>query len=130
MAMRSRTRTAAPGLAVLVVAALALAQSPAQADSPAPVLNKAEQPVRNGSASQARNGDIYGYQLMTERERSEFRERLRAAGSEQEVEQIRHEHHAQMQVRAKERGVTLAGPKVNGRSGQSARSDDANKSAK
>ncbi len=128
MAMRSRSHSAALGLAALV--ALAVAQVPAQAESPPPVRDGAEQPVRNGSASQARNGDIYGYQLMTERERSEFRERLRAAGSEQEVEQIRHEHHAQMQVRAKERGVTLAGPKVNGRSGQSARSDDANKSAK
>lgn len=50
---------------------------------------------------------IYGSQLMTQQERLEFRERMRAAGSAEEREQIRQEHHQRMQIRAKERGVTL-----------------------
>jgi hypothetical protein len=50
---------------------------------------------------------IYGSQLMTRQERSEYRTRLRAAKTAQEREQIRAEHHERMQERAKERGVTL-----------------------
>lgn len=50
---------------------------------------------------------IYGSQLMTQEERMEFRSRMRAATSAEEREQIRKEHHERMQVRAKERGVTL-----------------------
>jgi hypothetical protein len=50
---------------------------------------------------------IYGSQLMTERERNEYRERMRTAKTEQDREQLRREHHAQMQARARERGVTL-----------------------
>jgi hypothetical protein len=50
---------------------------------------------------------IYGSQLMTEKERNEYRNRMRSAKTVQEQEQIRAEHHKSMQVRAKERGVTL-----------------------
>ncbi len=50
---------------------------------------------------------IYGSQLMTSQERIEFRTRMRAAKTPQEREQIRAEHHAQMQARAKEKGMTL-----------------------
>jgi Flp pilus assembly protein TadB len=50
---------------------------------------------------------VYGWQLMTEQERNENRQRMRAAKTDQEREQIRAEHHAAMQVRAKEQGVTL-----------------------
>jgi len=50
---------------------------------------------------------IYGSQLMTQQERNEFRARMRAAKTVQERERIRNEHHRQMQIRAKERGVTL-----------------------
>lgn len=50
---------------------------------------------------------IYGSQLMTQQERDEYRERMRAAKTEQEREQIRKEHHEQMNIRAKEKGVTL-----------------------
>lgn len=70
---------------------------------------RTEQQARDRSTAQTRNGDIYGYQLMTERERSEFRERIRTANSEQEREWIRDEHREQMQARARERGVTLPG---------------------
>lgn len=113
------------GLALMTLSAVAAAQTLTGVTSPPQVRDRTEQQVRNGSASQARNGDIYGYQLMTERERTEFRQRVRAAGTEQEREQIRSEHHAQMQVRAKERGVTLSGPRTTGRTGLSANSGDA-----
>ena len=50
---------------------------------------------------------IYGSQLMTQKERSEYQARMRNAKTEQEREQIRKQHHEQMQVRAKKKGVTL-----------------------
>ena len=50
---------------------------------------------------------IYGSQLMTNQERIEHRNKLRAAKSAEEREQLRLEHHEQMTLRAKERGVTL-----------------------
>jgi hypothetical protein len=50
---------------------------------------------------------IYGSQLMTQQERNEYRDRMRTAKSQQERDQIRAEHHARMQDRAKERGVKL-----------------------
>lgn len=130
MAMRSRTGPVALGLALLTVAAVAAAQGSVATQPLAEVRDSTDQPVRNGAASQARNGDIYGYQLMTERERSEFRERLRLATTEQERDQIRSEHHAQMQARAAERGVTLAGPRPSGGAGAGAVTGAYGKSAK
>ena len=57
---------------------------------------------------QTRNQDqIYGSQLMTQEERMEYRNRMRNAKTLEEREQIRKEHHEQMKVRAKEKGVTL-----------------------
>lgn len=50
---------------------------------------------------------IYGSQLMTPQERASYRKRMQSAKTAQEREQIRAEHHGQMQARAKERGVTL-----------------------
>ena len=50
---------------------------------------------------------IYGSQLMTDRERAEYREKIHAAGSEEQRAAIRSEHHALMQERAKARGITL-----------------------
>jgi len=44
---------------------------------------------------------------MTEKERNEYRERMRSAKTQQEREKIRSEHHDRMLVRAKERGVTI-----------------------
>jgi hypothetical protein len=56
---------------------------------------------------QTQSSPIYGSQLMTNQERVEYRNRMRAARTVAEREQIRLEHHEQMQTRAKERGVTL-----------------------
>jgi hypothetical protein len=50
---------------------------------------------------------IYGSQLMTDKERLEYRNRVRAAKTAEEREQIRNEHHERMKVRAKEQGKTL-----------------------
>ena len=54
-----------------------------------------------------RDRDIYGYQMMTPQERNEYRQRMRAAKTQQERERIRAEHHEQMKQRAQARGITL-----------------------
>jgi hypothetical protein len=64
--------------------------------------------VCGGSAAPlAQDAPVYGQQLMTEQERTEYRARMRAAQTEQEREQIRQEHHAQMQERASQQGIKL-----------------------
>lgn len=50
---------------------------------------------------------IYGSQLMTKKERLEYRAKMRAATSAEERERIRQEHHEMMKKRAAEQGVTL-----------------------
>jgi hypothetical protein len=50
---------------------------------------------------------VYGSQLMTKQERLEYQNKMRATTTAEERERIRQEHHEQMEVRAKERGVTL-----------------------
>lgn len=56
---------------------------------------------------QAVQAPIYGSQLMTDAERNEYRNKMRAAKTQQEREAIRAEHHNKMKERAKEKGVTL-----------------------
>ena len=63
--------------------------------------------ARAQDQAQIRDQDIYGSQLMTVQERNEYRKRMREAKTMEERERIRGEHHEQMKVRAKERGVTL-----------------------
>jgi len=50
---------------------------------------------------------IYGYELMTPQERTEYHARMRALNTEQEREAFRLEHHKKMQERAKAQGKTL-----------------------
>jgi len=50
---------------------------------------------------------IYGSELMTVQERSEYQTRMRALKTEQEREAFRLEHHKKMQERAKAMGKTL-----------------------
>ncbi|KWF80877.1 hypothetical protein WL93_01530 [Burkholderia diffusa] len=52
-------------------------------------------------------GMMYGSQLMTPAERNEYHARMLAAKSDAEREKIRAEHHAEMQKRAKARGIKL-----------------------
>lgn len=58
-------------------------------------------------AADATDAPIYGSQLMTQQERTEYRMRMRTAQTAEERERIRAEHHAQMVERAKAQGVTL-----------------------
>lgn len=50
---------------------------------------------------------VFGSQLMTVQERSDYRQRMRAIKTPEEREQFRLDHHAKMQARATERGVTM-----------------------
>lgn len=54
-----------------------------------------------------RQEPIYGSQLMTQQERNEYRDRMRAAKTVQEREQIRADHHERMKERAQARGVAI-----------------------
>ncbi|MFM9886773.1 MAG: hypothetical protein ACKVQT_27405 [Burkholderiales bacterium] len=63
-----------------------------------------------GSMAQDRTRDqdqIYGSQLMNDQERNAHRDKIRTAKTGEERDQIRRDHHVQMQARAKERGLTL-----------------------
>ena len=51
--------------------------------------------------------EVYGSQLMTEQERNAYRTKMQSMKTEQERQQLRMEHHKQMQERAKAQGVTL-----------------------
>ena len=50
---------------------------------------------------------IYGSQLMTREERTEYRAKMRSLKTKEEREALRMEHHQQMQERAKAKGKTL-----------------------
>lgn len=72
--------------------------------------------VSTGSAAQrpshdaerAKDSDICGYRLMTERERVEYRSELQSAPSDRQRERIRELHRQQMLARARERGFSLS----------------------
>lgn len=67
-----------------------------------------EEPAQIRQQEQARQQEqIYGSQLMTQQERTAYRAKMRAAKTQEERERIRAEHHEQMKMRAKEKGVTL-----------------------
>lgn len=51
--------------------------------------------------------EVYGWQLMSERERNEYREKIRNLKTKQEREQFRAEHHEQMRKRAEAQGLSL-----------------------
>lgn len=55
----------------------------------------------------ADDAPIYGSQMMTQQERIEHRNQMRAAKTLEEREQVRSRHHELMVQRAKERGITL-----------------------
>jgi hypothetical protein len=50
---------------------------------------------------------IYGRQLMTPKEMTEYRAKMRTAKTAEEREKLRKEHHDKMAARAKERGVKI-----------------------
>ena len=73
-------------------------------------------PDRTRDQDQLRD-PIYGSQLMTQQERTEYQVRMRALKTAQEREAYRLEHHNQMQERAKIQGVTLSETPPNPRPG-------------
>lgn len=50
---------------------------------------------------------IFGSQLMTQQERIDYRNKMRAATSQAERDKLRQEHHDAMVARAKAQGKTL-----------------------
>ena len=66
-------------------------------------LFSAEQPA----ATQERQSEpIYGYRMMSDQERNEYREKMRNARGDKERQALRDEHHKLMEARAKERGMS------------------------
>lgn len=90
MAVLSKTCRAVVAVALLAASQCAGAQKPSHDEE------------------RARDSDICGYQLMTERERAQYRERVQRGGTGEELERILSEHRERMQARAKDRGVTLS----------------------
>jgi hypothetical protein len=63
-------------------------------------------PAQSGQRMQS-PPPLYGSQLMTPQERSAYQARMRAAHTQQERDQIRAEHHREMQERARAQGYAL-----------------------
>jgi len=64
-------------------------------------------PAKKQTQTKQKEEVIYGRQMMTREEITEYRTKMRAAKTVEEREQIRKEHHEKMKARAKERGITL-----------------------
>lgn len=71
-----------------------------------PVAAAAENQTVADAPPQARER-IYGSEYMTHRERNRYRQRLGAAYSDAQREQLRGEHRERMRLRARARGHTL-----------------------
>lgn len=64
--------------------------------------------MRDQDRDRVRDRDqVYGWQLMTPAERQTYRNQMRSLKTPQERDALRMQHHAEMQKRAQERGVTL-----------------------
>lgn len=74
---------------------------------PSGLVRAADQETAREKVQNQTQLQIYGSQLMTQQERIEYRARMRAAKTAGERQQIRKEHHEQMQERAKAKGLTL-----------------------
>jgi hypothetical protein len=60
--------------------------------------------------SQLKDRDIYGSQLMSAKERNQYRKEIQNAKTAQEREQLQAQHHEQMQARANAQGLDLVPP--------------------
>lgn len=87
-------------LAVLGAACLAMSAVPAAA-----------QPAEQTRRSEP----IYGYRMMNDAERNEYREKMRNARNAEERQALRDEHRQLMENRARERGATLPDARGPGR---------------
>jgi hypothetical protein len=98
---------------LMAAAAMALF---AAAATPALAQGTAAPPADKADAPKAGAPRMYGYELMTPEERQTYMDKMRAAKTPEERAKLRDEHRAEMQKRAKEKGVTL--PEPQRRSGQ------------
>ncbi|MDR0777562.1 MAG: hypothetical protein LBE81_13145 [Azonexus sp.] len=57
---------------------------------------------------------VFGWQLMTEQEQIEQRQKMLSAKTPEEREAVRSEHHQRMLERARQQGVTLPDPPPQG----------------
>lgn len=81
-------------------------------------LSAADQDQSQKTTQTQEQEQVYGSQIMTQQERTEYRDKMRAAKTAEEREQIRKEHHALMKERAKAKGITLPDePPVGGMGG-------------
>ncbi|MFO8091334.1 MAG: hypothetical protein R6U13_15960 [Desulfatiglandaceae bacterium] len=87
---------------LLMVAALATALSLSTGFTLA-----ADQAQTQEKAQTQKQEQIYGSQLMTQQEHTEYRAKMSDAKTAEEREQIRKKYHERMKERANERGVTL-----------------------
>lgn len=97
---------AVAALSAMMTAGAALAQDQDRDQQRARDQDRTQMPDQDRMRDQIRDRDIYGYQMMTEQERNEYRDRMRTAQTRQERERLLAEHYAQMQARAKERGMS------------------------
>lgn len=88
-------------LIAAAAALLAAAMTPAAAQQSPPPAPKREMRV-------------YGEEVMTPQERQAYVDRMRAAKTREDRIKLRDEHRAEMQQRAKEKGVTLQEPQRRG----------------
>ncbi len=88
-------------IAAAAAALLAAAMVPAAAQQSPPPAAKREMRV-------------YGEEVMTPQERQAYVDRMRAAKTREDRIKLRDEHRAEMQQRAKEKGVTLQEPQRRG----------------
>ena len=89
---------------VLIASAIALS-------FPMGVINAADQTQKQDQSKQTVQTQnqkmIYGYDLMSPKERNEHREKMMSMRTEQERTAYREEHHKLMQQRAREKGVEI-----------------------
>ena len=60
--------------------------------------------AEQGAPAQTQRERIYGYQMMTDAERNEYRQKMRGTKTVQEQQALRDEHRKTMEARMKERG--------------------------
>jgi hypothetical protein len=84
------------------------ADSSKSTSTPAPQSSSAQSSKTTQQATTAAAKEqVFGYQLMTPAERTEYRTKMRALKTQEERDTFRLEHHQKMLERAKEKGVTL-----------------------
>ncbi|TCD48002.1 hypothetical protein [Chlorobium sp. N1] len=77
---------------------------PAPKEAPAA---PAEKPMPAAVQAAPAEEPIYGRQMMTPEEQDDYRMRMKACTTDEARQKLRTEHHKEMQLRAKERGITL-----------------------